>query len=121
MNFDNNRPIYIQIIEYIKISILNGKYESKTKLPSVRELALYFKINPNTIQRALLELEKEQLIITKRTLGKFVTEDEKKIKKLKIEFANQIIDKFLSNMKELNISKSEIIKLIEERRENKWT
>ena len=81
--FDNERPIYIQLVELIRIDIVSGKYEKGSKLPSVRELALTMKVNPNTMQKALVELENEKLIYTERTNGKYVTEDEKKTRKNK--------------------------------------
>ena len=72
-NFDSERPIYLQIIDFIKNQIINGTLKSGDKIPSVRELALTFKVNPNTIVKALYFLETEKLIYTDRTNGKFVT------------------------------------------------
>ena len=69
--FDNERPIYIQLVELIRTDIVSGKYEKGSKLPSVRELALTMKVNPNTMQKALVELENEKLIYTERTNGKY--------------------------------------------------
>ena len=80
--FDNERPIYIQLVEMIRIEIVSGKFKKGQKIPSVRELALIMKVNPNTMQKALVELENEQLIYTERTNGKYVTEDEELIEKL---------------------------------------
>ncbi len=74
--FDNERPIYIQLVEIIRIEIVSGKFKKGQRMPSVRELALIMKVNPNTMQKALAELENEQLIYTERTNGKYVTEDE---------------------------------------------
>ena len=75
--FDNERPIYIHLVEIIRIEIVSGKFKKGQRMPSVRELALIMKVNPNTMQKALAELENEQLIYTERTNGKYVTEDEK--------------------------------------------
>ena len=77
--FDNNVPIYIQLVEYIKIYLISGVFKSGEKLPSVREFATTFKVNPNTMQKALAELESLELIYTERTNGKYVTKDEKLI------------------------------------------
>ena len=82
-NFDNERPIYIQLVEMIRIDIVSNKFKKGERLPSVRELALTMKVNPNTMQKALVELEEEKLIYTERTNGKFVTDDEKLIEKTK--------------------------------------
>ena len=71
--FDNNVPIYIQLVEYIKIYLISGVFKSGEKLPSVREFATTFKVNPNTMQKALAELESLDLIYTERTNGKYVT------------------------------------------------
>ena len=81
--FDNNIPIYIQLVEQIKIDIISGKITSGERLPSVRDFALQMKVNPNTMQKALQELEDINLIYTERTNGKFVTEDKKLIDKFK--------------------------------------
>ena len=78
-NFDNERPIYIQLVELIRIEIVSGKFKKGERIPSVRELALMMKVNPNTMQKALNELENQKLIYTERTNGKFVTEDEELI------------------------------------------
>ena len=64
--FDNERPIYIQLVEIIRIEIVSGKFKKGQRMPSVRELALIMKVNPNTMQKALAELENEQLIYTER-------------------------------------------------------
>ena len=87
--FDNERPIYIQLVEMIRIDIVSGKFEKGQRLPSVRELALMMKVNPNTMQKALAELEDEKLIYTERTNGKYVTEDEKLIEKVKKEISTR--------------------------------
>ena len=81
--FDNNTPIYIQLVEQLKIDIISGQLKSGERLPSVRDLALQNKVNPNTMQKALVELEELNLIYTERTNGKYVTEDTKLIEKHK--------------------------------------
>ena len=89
INFDNNTPIYIQLLEYIKTYIISGKLNSGDKLPSVRDFASMFKVNPNTMQKALAELEEEKLIYTERTNGKFVTNDKKIINDIKSKYAKK--------------------------------
>ena len=80
--FDNNIPIYIQLLEYMKIYLISGVFKSGEKLPSVRDFATTFKVNPNTMQKALAELESMKLIYTERTNGKYVTKDKELIEKL---------------------------------------
>lgn len=115
MNFDKNIPIYIQIEEQIKLDIITNKYKPGEKIKSVREFALELKINPNTINRALLELEEQGLIITQRTNGKYITENKKIIQKEKEKLINKKIDEFINDMKQLEIEKSKIIELIKEK------
>ena len=109
INFNNNVPIYIQLLDYIKTYIISGEIKSGEKLPSVRELATLFKVNPNTMQKALIELEEEGLIYTERTNGKFVTNNQKIIDKIKKDYAQNIIDEYFSNMKKIGINKNEAI------------
>lgn len=106
--FDNERPIYLQIYEIAKLEIVSGKLKSGQKLLSVRELALTYKVNPNTIQKALVELENDKLIYTERTNGKFVTDDQKLINKYKTNMAIEITHKYISDMNDLGIDSSSL-------------
>ena len=112
--FDNERPIYIQLVEIIRIEIVYGKFKKGQRMPSVRELALIMKVNPNTMQKALAELENEQLIYTERTNGKYVTEDEELIEKIKRKLAKEIIDNYLNNMKKIGIDYDSAVKYLQE-------
>lgn len=112
--FDNERPIYIQLVEIIRIEIVSGKFKKGQKIPSVRELALIMKVNPNTMQKALIELENEKLIYTERTNGKYVTEDEQLIEKVKSELANGIVNTYLNSMKNIGIDYETAIKYLQE-------
>lgn len=114
ITFDNNIPIYIQLLEYIKIYIISGAFRCGEKLPSVRDFALTFKVNPNTMQKALTELEDEGLIYTERTNGKFVTKDEKVIEKLKNEYALTLAKSYFEGMKRIGFSKADSIKYLRE-------
>ena len=107
--FDNNIPIYIQLVEQIKIYIISGKFKPGDRLPSVRELAIETKVNPNTMQKALIELEELKLIYTERTNGKFVTSDQKLIDKYKKESADWLSNKYFSSMKSIGFDKEETI------------
>ncbi|MBQ2873207.1 MAG: GntR family transcriptional regulator [Bacilli bacterium] len=112
--FDNDRPIYIQLVEGLQIHIISGMIFPGERLPSVRELALNLKVNPNTMQKALSELEDLGLIYTERTNGKFVTTDKSKIEKLREKYAREKTSKYINDIKELGLSKKDIINLIKE-------
>ena len=113
LTFDNNVPIYIQLVEYIKIYLISGVFKSGEKLPSVREFATTFKVNPNTMQKALAELESLELIYTERTNGKYVTKDEKLIEKLKDEYALTLAKSYFQGMKKIGLGKADSIKYLE--------
>ena len=113
LTFDNNIPIYIQLLEYMKIYLLSGVFKCGEKLPSVRDFATTFKVNPNTMQKALAELESMKLIYTERTNGKFVTKDKKLIEKLKDEYALTLAKSYLEGMKRIGLGKADSIKYLE--------
>ncbi len=106
--FNNSVPIYLQIVSEIKKQIVSGKLIPGERIPSVRELALTYKVNPNTMQKALIELEENGLIKTERTNGKFVTEDENIINKIKNDYADNLTQNYLFEMISLGITKQEI-------------
>lgn len=112
--FKNDRPIYIQLMEYIKMRIISGKYNSGEKIPSVRELANEASVNPNTMQKALTELERLGLLFSARTSGRFITNDSKMIQEMKLNFAKEEVNLFLNKMKELGLSKEEVIEILKE-------
>ena len=107
--FDNDRPIYIQLVEQLKECIVAGKFKAGEKLPSVREFAMQIKVNPNTVQKALAEIENQKLIYTERTNGKFVTENEELIENVKKELANQKVQKYFQDMNKLGINREDAI------------
>ena len=111
--FDNNIPIYIQLLEYLKIYLISGVFKTGDKLPSVRDFANTFKVNPNTMQKALSELEDMKLIYTERTNGKYVTKDEKLIEKLKDEYALTLAKSYFEGMKKIGLGKADSIKYLE--------
>ena len=112
MNFNNDRPIYIQLLEQLQVLIISGNINIGERLPSVRDLALQYKVNPNTVQKALQELENISLIYTERTNGKFVTNDKKIIEKYKRKIANEQINNYFKSMSKLGFSKEEAIKYL---------
>lgn len=108
-NLDSDRPIFQQIIERIQIEILSGRYAPGNKLPSVRDLAMEAAVNPNTMQRALAELERMGLVYTQRTSGRFITEDGRMIERLKEEKAREAIGTFLARMNQIGYSRQDAI------------
>jgi len=111
--FDNERPIYVQLVEKIKLEIISGKLKAGERIPAVRELALTTKVNPNTMQKALMELENEGLIYTERTNGKFVTTNIKLVEKLKNELAKEKAINYLKDMNDIGINNQEAIKYLQ--------
>lgn len=117
--FDNERPIYIQLVEMLRKEIVSGKLKTGERLPSVRELALTARVNPNTMQKALVELENEGLVYTERTNGKFVTDNKELIEKIKKELAEEKVNNFLNDMKNIGITYEEAVIYLQELGGNK--
>ncbi len=113
-SFSSDRPVYLQIADYITKSVLSGEYLAGEQIPTVRQLALDAAVNPNTVQRAFSELEHEGLIISKGTLGRYVTEDTQVIELCRNKLAEQLVKMFLENMEQLSISKEQAIAMIKE-------
>ena len=114
LELNSNEPIYIQIKCLLETKILCGEWKGGEKVPSVRELASDVKVNPNTIVKVYSELEKDGLITTKRGIGKFVTEDEKKVCNLKVEASKNKFYEFIKTVKQFGFSKDEILTIIDE-------
>ena len=110
--FDNERPIYTQLLEKIRILIISGQYPAGSRLPSIRELASEAAVNPNTMQRALAELERSGLIYSQRTSGRYVTEDESLISSTRESIAQEKIHSFYEEMKQLGYSREETMNLL---------
>ena len=113
-NLDASRPIYLQIIERVQMDIITGRYQPGDKLPSVRDLAQEAAVNPNTMQKALSELERSGLIYSQRTSGRFITEDKELIHQMKKELAAAEVSAFVAHMKQLGITPEEIRQLLAE-------
>ena len=111
--FDNNIPIYLQLLEYLKIYLISGVLKSGDKLPSVRDFSNTFRVNPNTMQKALSELENMKLIYTERTNGKYVTKDPMLLKNLKDEYAISLARSYYNGMKKIGLGKADSIKYLE--------
>ena len=115
--FRNDLPIYAQLVEKIKRGIVSGEMPPGARLAPVRELAMEAGVNPNTMQRALQELEREGLVFPQRTAGRFVTEDTNVIEKVKRTMAESQLEGFLAAMKELGYDRDGIIALLREEKE----
>lgn len=112
--FDSSKPIYIQLVDLIKFKIISGELSVGEKLSSVRELAEEAGVNPNTMQRALVELERQGLVYTQRTSGRFVTEDIEHIKVMRSEYATLKIKELTSALLQLGYERKELLTLIQE-------
>ena len=110
---DSDRPIYKQLVEQIELRIISGVYAPGDKLESVREMAMDAGVNPNTMQKALAELERMELVFAQRTSGRFITEDLKVIEEAKKNLAVQESGAFLEKMKKLGMGRNEILALME--------
>lgn len=108
----NDRPIYTQLVEQIEQRIITGEYKPGSKMPSVRELAAEAAVNPNTMQRAMGELENRGLIMTNRTAGRVVTEDESILIQIRENRAKSFTKEYLGKMSELKYKRDEIIEFI---------
>ena len=116
-----NVPIYVQIMDRVREAIVSGELKPGQKMTTVRELAVQFEVNPNTAQRALMELEREGLLASERTSGRFITKDEELIRKLKTEVATKATDKFIAEMKALGMDEKEVLDFFRERCEVAFT
>lgn len=112
-NLNSERPIYAQIMERITMDIISGIYTPGAKLPSVRDLAQEAGVNPNTMQKALSELEHTGLLFSQRTSGRFITEDLAMIEKTKHDLASMQIREFLEKMERIGFTKDTTIELME--------
>lgn len=112
--FSPDRPVYVQVAERMRNLIISGQYPPGGQIPSVRQIALDAAVNPNTVQRAVAELESEGLIVSHGTVGNFVTDDEGTISLCKQSRARALVDEFIKSAAELSISKEELIQMIKE-------
>ena len=111
-NLDNDRPIYLQLMERIQHDIISGVYKPGDKLPSVRDLAVEAAVNPNTMQKALSELERCGLVYSQRTSGRFITDDTDMIKEMRMELAREHIQDFFEQMRKLGFSDEDTLEMI---------
>src|SRR5574344_2191668 len=109
MKFNESAPIYLQIIEKLKADIVAGKLKGGDKLPSVREIAESFRVNPNTVQRVYMELEREGIAYPQRGIGTFITEGYEIVEKLKLTQARKFIQRYVDEMRELGVDENEMV------------
>ncbi len=109
----SDRPIYTQLLEQVERAIIAGSFQPGEKLPGVRDMAAEAGVNPNTMQRALMELERRGLIYSQRTSGRYVTEDIHMIETVKSEIAKEVVENFFKQMEALGYSKEETRTIIE--------
>ena len=112
--FENGIPIYLQILGRLRTEIASGAYPPGAKLPAVRELALEAGVNPNTMQRAFAELERDGLVYTQRTSGRFVTEDAEVLKNLRKTLSEDVIEEMCTRLMNLGMSREEILSAVQE-------
>jgi len=112
-DFNDDRPIYVQLMEQIQLRIISGIYNVGEKLPSVRDMASDASVNPNTMQKALTELERTGLVFSQRTSGRFITEDSNMIKDIRNSLAKEQIENFIYSMEKIGYTKQETIELVE--------
>ena len=107
--FSNDAPIYSQLIHQIQVGIVSGAFPPGQRLPSVRDLATEAGVNPNTMQRALNELEREGLLVSERTSGRFVTKDTAQIDAMRRQLAEEAAARFRREMQTLGFSEAEML------------
>jgi len=112
-DISSEKSVYLQLVDIIKQKIMAGEYRPGQRMPSVRELAADAAVNPNTMQRALAELEREGLIYTQRTNGRYVSEDAGMIAGLRVSGAEQRTKDFYREMRQNGLSAEEIRGLLE--------
>lgn len=113
-SFTSDRPVYLQIAERIRRSVLSGEYPPGGQIPSVRQLALEAAVNPNTVQHAFSDLENEGIILSRGTQGRFVTEDRQVIEQCRQEIAMDCVRDFLRDLTQLAIQPEQAITMIKE-------
>ncbi len=111
--FHDSTPIYLQLVDRLQLMIANGTYPPGSKMPAVRELALEAGVNPNTVQRAMSELERAQLLFAQRTSGRFVTTDEEMLKQLKTQLSENHISHLFNQLNQLGFETDEIVKAVQ--------
>lgn len=119
--FDDNIPIYLQLVKLFKVRIANGTWKIGSRVDSVRDLAVAFQVNPNTVQKALSEMEREKLVHAERTSGRYITGDVQIVRQIREDLAVQIQSSYITQMTQLGFDCDEVIEMTAEycKKENK--
>lgn len=112
MQLDDNRPIWIQLVDSYRQRIATGTWPAGAKIPSVRELALEGGVNPNTVQRALAELDRAGLTRSERTTGRFVTADASTGPATRTTLATEATDAHIRTLRQLGVDLTEATALL---------
>lgn len=115
MDFDPSQPIWLQLLREFTRRIATDEWSAGSRIPSVRELAAELSVNPNTVQRALAELERERLSVTERTAGRFVTSDQDRVSQARLTLAQSAADLYVSQTQGLGLKQTEATSLIKSR------
>ena len=118
---DDRLPIYKQLIDTLQLRILTGFYQPGQRLPSVRDLAEEAAVNPNTMQRALVELERKELLTTQRTSGRYITEDQVRISRLRLSQAQDYTADYLQKIQGLGYDKKDALFLLAQEKKEEST
>jgi GntR family transcriptional regulator len=117
IEFDSDTPIYLQLIRMIRQAIVTGTLPPGSKMPSVRDLAIEYGVNPNTVQRSLTELERDGLVFAERTAGRFITSDDALIESIRAELADRQIADFTEHMLALGYRREQLLQILSQ----KWS
>ncbi len=118
MKYQTDRPIYLQVIDDIRQKLIRGELIPGEKLPSVRDLALEYQINPNTASRVYREMEAQGLCFTKRGMGTFLTEENTIINGSRQAMAEECLDAFWQKMTDMGYNLDDMIRLLKEKSES---
>ncbi|MBQ2730339.1 MAG: GntR family transcriptional regulator [Clostridia bacterium] len=121
VRFESGKPIFLQLEEIMRNDIAAGRYQPDEKLPGVRDLALWANVNPNTMQRALSDLEAEGLVVTRGTSGRFVTSDREMIESARQKIIKELTDEFVEKCASVGVMPAEAAELLLKRDNNERT
>lgn len=111
---DLSQPLYEQVLDQLRLAVARGEIEPGAKIPSIREMAHYLKVNPNTIMRAYQELDRDELIETRRGQGTYITSSSEKVEQVRQRMAASAIETFIDSMKKLGIDRRTAESFLEE-------
>ena len=111
--FGGKTPVYKQIVSRIRADILNGRYQPDEQIPPVRQLAMEAGVNPNTIQRALAELEAENLFVTRGTVGRFITSDTAVLEQVRRILREETIERLITDAESVGITREDLMHYLE--------